>query len=174
VLVVSKLEHEREPDMATNDEAAIQQLLCEQADAWNRGDAQAYGARYLADGTFTNVNGSFYVGREAFRRRHEEGFRGIYQGTSLALTTRELRFIRPDVAVVDIDVGLSGLQGAPGVQKGPDGALHTGLLIVLVKERGSWWMTAYHNVWRSAGAESSGGEHHDAPAQRTGGPERGT
>jgi uncharacterized protein (TIGR02246 family) len=174
MLVVSKLEHERETDMATTDEATIQQLLRELAEAWNRGDAKAYGARYLEDGTFTNVNGSFYVGREAFLRRHEEGFRGIYQGTSLALTTRELRFIRPDVAVVDIDVSLSGLQAPPGVQAGPDGVLHTCLLMVLVKERGFWCMTAYHNVWRSAGAESPDGEHHAAPAQRTDRPESGT
>jgi uncharacterized protein (TIGR02246 family) len=72
--VVSKLEHELEPDMTTPEEAAIHQLMSELADAWNRGDAQAYGAHYRADVTFTNVNGSFYVGREAFNRRHEEGF----------------------------------------------------------------------------------------------------
>jgi uncharacterized protein (TIGR02246 family) len=174
VLGVSKLEHEREPDMATTDEAAIPQLMRELEDAWNRGDAQAYGARYQEDGTFTNVNGSFYVGREAFTRRHEEGFRGIYQGTTLALTTRELRFIRPDVAVVDIDVSLSGLQAPPGVQAGPDGTLHTCLLMVLVKEHGSWWIAAYHNVWRKAAAVSSDGEGRDAPSRRPGGPERGT
>ncbi len=152
--------------MATTDEAAIHQLMRELTEAWNRGDAQAYGARYLAEGTFTNVNGSFYVGREAFTRRHEEVFGGIFKGTLLTLTTRELRFIRPDVAVVDIDASLSGLQAPPGVQAGPDGALHTCLLLVLVKERGSWWMTAYHNVWRSAGASASDGERRDRSLER--------
>jgi uncharacterized protein (TIGR02246 family) len=138
--------------MATADEAAIQQLVGELADAWNRGDAQAYGARYREDATFTNVNGTFHVGREEFNRRHEEIFRGIFKGTTLALTTRALRFIRPDVAVVDIDVGLSGVRATPpGAQAGPDGALHSCLLLVLEKEGGSWWIAAYHNVWRSAG-----------------------
>jgi uncharacterized protein (TIGR02246 family) len=173
VLVVSNLEHELEPDMATTDEAAIQQLMSELADAWNRGDAQAYGARYRADGTFTNVNGSFYVGRDAFNRRHEEAFRGIYKGSTLALTTRELRFIRPDVAVVDVDTSLSGFQAPPGVQAGPDGALHTCLLMVLVKESSSWWIAAYHNVWRSAGDSSSDGDRRDAKSRRLGGPDSG-
>lgn len=158
--------------MATTDEAAIHQLLRELEDAWNRGDAQAYGARYQEDGTFTNVNGTFYDGREAFNRRHEEGFRSIYRGSTVALTPRKLRFIRPDVAVVDIDASLSGLQAPPGVQAGPDGALHTCLLLVLVKEGGSWWMTSYHNVWRKAAEASSDGERRDAPAQRLGGPDR--
>jgi ketosteroid isomerase-like protein len=40
--------------MATNDEAMIHQLINELVEAWNRGDAEAYGARYLDDATFTN------------------------------------------------------------------------------------------------------------------------
>jgi uncharacterized protein (TIGR02246 family) len=143
---------ELEPDMPTTEEAAIQKLLSELADAWNRGDAQAYGARYRPDSTFTNVNGTFHAGRDEFNRRHEEIFRGFLKGTTLELTTKELRFIRPDVAVVDIDVSLSGVPAQPpGVPAAPDGALHTCLLMVLVKEGRSWWIAAYHNVWRSGG-----------------------
>gem|GEM_PF-3960352 len=81
-------------------------------------------------------------------------------------------FFRPDVAVVDIDASLSGLQAPPRMQIGRDGALHTCLLMVLVKERGSWWMT-YHNVWRKADEASSDKEHRDGPAGRLGGPETG-
>ncbi len=93
--------------MATPDEAAIAQLMSELVDAWNRGDAEAYGARYRADGTFTNVNGAFYVGREEFNRRHEEIFRGYLRGTTLAMEPRLLRFLGPGVAVADIDLSLS-------------------------------------------------------------------
>ncbi|SRR5579871_555633 len=139
-------------DGEITDEAAIQQLLNELTDAWNRGDAQAYAARFQADGTFTNVNGTFYVGREEFDRRHEEAFRRVYKGSTITAAIKKLRFIRPDVALVDLDLGMFGWQGQPpGVQKGTDGTLHTCLLMVLVKEGGSWWIAAYHNVWRSAG-----------------------
>lgn len=135
----------------TADEAAIQQLASELCDAWNRGDADAFGARYRADGTFTNVNGTFHVGREEFIRRHAEVFAGPFKGTTLNLTPRLLRFVRPDVAVIDVDVGLSGYRmKPPGVSADPDGTLHTCLLLVLVKEAGSWWIAAYHNVWSAA------------------------
>jgi len=40
--------------MTNNDEAMIRQLINELVDAWNRGDAKAYSARYLDDATFTN------------------------------------------------------------------------------------------------------------------------
>ena len=138
--------------MPSTDEAEIQELLVDLTDAWNRGDADAFGAHYRSDGTFTNVNGGVYVGRDEFNLRHEEVFRGVFKGTTLALAVRKLRFLRPDVAVVDIDVGVFGCHARPpGVQVGSDGALRTCLLMVLTKDAGKWWIAAYHNVWRSAG-----------------------
>jgi uncharacterized protein (TIGR02246 family) len=92
--------------MATNDEAMIHQLINELVDAWNRGDAKAYGARYLDDATFTNVNGMFHVSREEFDRRHDEIFRGALKGSTITLTPRKIRFIRPDAAIVDLDCGV--------------------------------------------------------------------
>ena len=135
----------------TTDEPAIEQLICELVDAWERGDAEAYGARYRADGTFTNVDGDFYVGRDEFVRRHAEIFAGYLAGTTITLATRQLRFVGPDVAVVDVDVSLLGVkEPAAGVALDPDGAVHTCLLMVLVKAGGAWWISAYHNVWRQA------------------------
>jgi len=140
--------------MPIDDEREIEQLIGELTDAWNRGDAKAYGARYLADGTFTNANGSFYVGRDEFDRRHEEIFRGVLRGTTLAMTIKKLRFVRPDVAIVDADTGISGSLLRPlGVEVGPDGVLQSCLLMVLLKQRGAWWIAAYHNVWRGAAAD---------------------
>lgn len=137
--------------MPTIDEAAIQQLLGELSAAWSRGDANAFGARYRADGTFTNVNGTFHIGRDEFNQRHAEVFTGPFKGTTLGLKPRLSRFIRPDVAIIDVDVSLSGCRiKPPGIQADPDGTLHTCLLLVLVKEGGSWWIAAYHNVWGSA------------------------
>jgi uncharacterized protein (TIGR02246 family) len=129
----------------------IQQLLGELTDAWDRGDASAFGARYRADGTFTNVSGGFYVGRDEFNLRHEDVFRGVFKGTRLSMTIRKLRFLRPDIAVVDLDLGVFGCHvRPPGVQVGPDGTLRTCLLMVLTKDHEKWWIAAYHNVWRSA------------------------
>jgi uncharacterized protein (TIGR02246 family) len=135
----------------TTDEPAIEQLICELVDAWDRGDAEAYGMRYRADGTFTNVNGALYVGQDEFVRRHAEIFAGYLAGTTISLATTQLRFVGPDVAVVDVDVSLFGVRAPPaGVALDPAGAVHTCLLLVLVRDRGSWWISAYHNVWRQA------------------------
>jgi len=145
--------------MPTPDEIAIQRLLDELVDAWNRGDTKAYGARFLADATFTNVNGMFHDSREEFDRRHEEIFRGALKGTTITLTPRKVRFIRSDIAIVDIDCGVLGAAvQPPGVQAGTDGALRTCLLLVLVRQSGSWWIAAYHNVWRATERYESTGK----------------
>ncbi len=112
---------------------------------------ESLSARYRADGTFTNVNGTFHVGRDEFEQRHEEILRGFFKGTTLTLTPRMVRFVEPGVVIADIDLGIFGCPAEPrGVQSGPDGALRTCLLLVLVKENGVWWITAYHNVWQAA------------------------
>ena len=139
--------------MPTADEREIQKLIDELTDAWRRGDAKAYGARVVPEATFTNVNGEFYVGREAFDRRHAEVFRGVFRGTALAMTVNKLRFVRPDVAIADIDTEVSGAQLRPqGVTVGPHGVLRSRLLMALVKENEVWWIAAYHNVWQAAPA----------------------
>jgi uncharacterized protein (TIGR02246 family) len=139
--------------MTAADESEIQSLLDELTDAWKRGDAKAYGARFLPDGTFTNVNGEFYVGREEFDRRHALVFAGIFRATALSLTVKELRFVRPDVAIADIDTEVAGAQlRPPGVAVGADGVLRSRLLMVLAKEQGAWCIAAYHNVWQAAAA----------------------
>jgi uncharacterized protein (TIGR02246 family) len=90
------------------------------------------------------------LGREQFARRHAEVFAGFLKGTSIAMTMRKLRFVRLDVAIVDLDVGYTGFQAwPPGVQPTPDSGLHASLLMVLVNDGGDWWIAAYHNIWRT-------------------------
>ncbi len=131
---------------------AVDQLLAETAEAWNAGDARAYGARYCPDGTFTNTDGTLDLGRDEVVRTAEEAFQGVLAGTKLSLVVRKLRLIRPDVAVVDIDARVSGMPTPPpGASNGPGGEVRISQMLVLVEEDDRWWITAQHNVMQSAG-----------------------
>ena len=78
-------------------------------------------------------------------------FRGFLKGTKIAMPIRKLRFVRPDVAVADVDMTYSGFQALPaGVGTMPDGLVHSALLMVLVNDGGDWWIAAYHNIWQAA------------------------
>ena len=135
------------PASHSHDTADIEAFVAGLTDAWNRGDAKAFSARFAADGSFTNVLGIVAYGREIFELRHSEIFSTIYKGSVLQQSIGKLRFIRPDVAVVDVDAAVKGYARLPpGVQAGSDGLLRAKLQLVLTKENGGWWIAAFHNV----------------------------
>lgn len=142
------------PAMAhtAGDDAAIRKIVQEEADAWTRGDAVAYSRYFAQDGVFTNIRGELFTGYEAFLKRHEELFKGPYHGTTLHHDIVSLRFLRPDVAVVNVLTAVSGIQKfGPGLTPDAKGRLRTRLLQVLVKENGEWKIIDYHNVDVKAG-----------------------
>jgi len=130
---------------------AIDRLLGELAEAWNAGDARAYGARFSPDVTFTNSDGTVDLGRDEVVRHAGEAFQGVLAGTKLSLAVRKLRLVRPDVAVVDLDLRISGMPVLPpGTGNGSGGEVRTSLLLVLLEEDDGWWITAHHNVFQPA------------------------
>jgi uncharacterized protein (TIGR02246 family) len=102
---------------------------------------------FAEDGSFTNIFGTVRYGREEFKKRHVEIARSIFKGTSVKSSIGKLRFIRPDVAIADVSGEMTGfVKVPPGLPVGSDGVLRFKLLEVLVKEKGEWWITEYHNV----------------------------
>lgn len=131
----------------TNDHAAIAALVQSQAEAWNRADAEAFAAHYAEDGSFTNIAGARFYGKAGFVKQHETILRTIFAGSRIAFTVDTVRFVRPDVAVVEIDSALTGVRSAPvGAGLGSDGTLHSRLQEVWTREDGRWQIAAFHNV----------------------------
>ncbi len=150
ILVLSALLPLPSPGVAQstgNDEAQIQAIVQSENDAWNRGDAEAFAAHYAENGSFTNVIGQQLYGRPAFIAQHAKIFSTIYKGSHNVFSVSKITFLRPDVALVEIDGALSGANRLPpGMKAMDDGALHVKLLEVMSKEKGSWWIQSFHNV----------------------------
>jgi uncharacterized protein (TIGR02246 family) len=91
--------------------------------------------------------GQFFTGRQAFFDRHDFVFRGQLHGSTLKQDIVSLKFVRPDVAVVEVLTSLTGFQKlSPGTNGDDKGRLRTRLLQVIVKDRGEWKIVAYHNT----------------------------
>ena len=128
-------------------EAQIRAVVESEGDAWNRGDAEAFAAHYAEDGSFTNVIGQQLYGKPAFVAQHARIFSTIYKGSHNTFLVTKIKFLRPDVAVVDIDGALVGATRLPpGIKAGEDGAVHVKLQEVMTREKGVWWIAAFHNV----------------------------
>jgi uncharacterized protein (TIGR02246 family) len=128
-------------------ENEIRRLLARQEEAWICGDAEGHASDIAGDAWFTNILGQTPQGKAAFVERHRQVFGTIFRGSRLTMEILRLRLLTPDVAMVETKAVLSNFQALPpGVAAGEDGALHTRLLQVLVKEAGEWRVAAYHNV----------------------------
>ena len=86
-------------------------------------------------------------GAPAFAGRHSEILATFYKGTTKQHAIRRIRFITPDVAIVDIDNEVRGVKTMPGgIAVPPHGVVKTQLMEVFVRREGRWWIEAYHNV----------------------------
>lgn len=128
-------------------EMAIRAIVAEQVVAWNAGDGARYAKHVAPDASFTNLFGMVMYGSSAFESRHKEILSAFYKGTTKHHTVRRIRFLTPDVAVVDIDNEVRGVQSMPaGIALPADGVIRTQLMEVFARRDGQWYVEAYHNV----------------------------
>jgi len=131
-----------------SDTVAVQTIIQDEVVAWNKGDAAGYSRQFAKEGTFTNIQGMFFVGQKAFIDRHDQIFKDVFNKTTLQAKIVSLKFVRPDVAIVETLSIVSGLVGSPppGAHLDAKGQLYTRLLQVIVKDAGDWKIVTYHNV----------------------------
>ena len=131
------------------DSLAIRNILIEETDSWNMGDAESYSRHFAEEGTFTNILGLFSKGHNGFLVRHEQIFNGVFRGTEMRQDVVSIKFLRPDVAIVETLTWVKGFSedGPPeGTYLDDKGRLRTRLLQVMVREGSDWKISACHNV----------------------------
>jgi len=133
--------------VAAAEEASIRKVIDAEEDAWNRGDAKAFAARFQEEGSMTDVLGAVSRGRAEIERRQSELFSAYFKGSLLALKVRKIRFLKPDVAIVEIDTEVSRFHKAPpAVFVDAEKVIRTRLLQVMVKSGSDWTIASFHGV----------------------------
>jgi len=135
--------------------AAATALVTDEVAAWNRGDATAFAAHTTDDVVFTNIVGMFSVGRAPFVAQHARIFATIYKGSTMAQRIEHIALVCSDVAIVDTVATLTGFVALPPGNEAVDGALHTRLEQVLVRNGGIWSVASFHNVAINARATAA-------------------
>jgi uncharacterized protein (TIGR02246 family) len=129
------------------DDAPIRAIVAAQAAAWNAGDGTAYAKDLAQQASFTNLFGMVMYGSPAFAERHRQILATFYKGTTKHHAIRRIRFVTPEVAIVDIDNEIRGVTAMPaGIALPKNGTIKTQLMEVFVRRDDRWWVEAYHNV----------------------------
>ena len=124
----------------------ILEILREQTEAWNRADGVAWAKPFTDDCDFVNLRGSVIEGRAAIGTSVAASLVGGLKGSQLSQTLRQLKLLTPEIALVDTDYEITGIQGVlPGVPV-VDGVLNTRLQYVAVRRDERWHFVAAQNT----------------------------
>jgi len=129
------------PAAADNaDEAAIRENVRQMEAGWNAKSGEQFAKPFAADADYVVINGSYVKGREAIAQGHQRIFDTFYKESVLSLSVKQVRMLRPDVAVVHVT----------GTNKIPRGAeTQTGeafMTLLMTKESGVWRIAAFQNT----------------------------
>jgi uncharacterized protein (TIGR02246 family) len=131
-------------DAHDKDRAAISQTLANFVNAWNLHDAHAFAMTFTEDADFTNVAGTHANGRANVEAFHAPIFAGIFKDSHQTAAIRSIRFLRHDLAAVDVDWQMTGAKTSNGLARPPRKGLSNW---VMVRQRdGSWLIQVMHNT----------------------------
>jgi uncharacterized protein (TIGR02246 family) len=120
---------------------AIHQLIADIERSYNTNDAELGAARFAADALATTALGAEAAGREAIVAAHHAGYAGPLRDQFARYEVTDVRFPRPDVALVRKRATATDAEGTPL------GVGHQMVaLYVLVREAGTWWIAARQNT----------------------------
>jgi uncharacterized protein (TIGR02246 family) len=135
------------------DHARVEALLAAIADAWNDGDADAYGALFTEDASYVTFMGQVSRGRKEITEGHRWLFTRI-PGSRMAPGTkaqRDIRFPARDTAVV---IGQGPGTTVPGQESSADRA--STVSFVAVRTDDGWRFAHFQNTRLQASDAEAG------------------
>lgn len=120
------------------DEAAIRDNVKQLETGWNTKNGATFAKPFAEDADYVVINGSYIKGRDVIATQHQRIFDTIFKDTKIALTVKQVRFLRPDVAVVHV----SGHRNGPTKELIQDAML----TCVMTKEGQGWTIVAFQNT----------------------------
>lgn len=121
-----------------SDEALIRASVKQLETGWNTKSGATFAKPFAEDADYVVINGMYIKGRAAIDGGHQRIFDTIYKDTTLTLTVKQIRFLRPDVAVVHVT----------GQRVGPTKDVVNDAIITLTmtKEKQGWVIAAFQNT----------------------------
>lgn len=125
------------PDSRGDDEAALRANVKQLETGWNTKSGAAFARPFAEDADYVVINGMHLKGQTAIEQGHQQIFDTIYKDTTLTLAVQQIRFLRPDVAVVHA----SGRRNGPGTE-----SYAAVMTLVMTKEKQGWTIAAFQNT----------------------------
>lgn len=124
------------------DRAAIDKSVQKYMDSWNSHDVHAVAMTYAEDCDFVNNFGDVTHGRAGMEAVFGPFMTGVYSETHQTGKVRSVRFLKPDVAAVDVDWEMTGAKNQDGTVRPTRKGIHS--LVMTKQSDGSWLIAVMH------------------------------
>jgi uncharacterized protein (TIGR02246 family) len=124
----------------TSDEGAIQEILRQLETAWNAADSGSFAAAFAEDANFIQIFGGQLDGRAAIEASHRHIFDTIYKDSHASFQLRNIRFVRPDVAIVFARARVNFQEGKEARE------IDTRPTLIVAKQGQAWHIVAFQNT----------------------------
>lgn len=122
------------------DEAAIRANVEQMVKGWNSKSGAEFAKPFAEDSDYVVINGTHIKGRAANAAGHQQIFDTVYKNSTLAYTVEQIRFLRPDVAVIHVSASLEVTQGDSTQNH------NARITMVMMKNKGKWEIAAFQNT----------------------------
>jgi len=136
---ISAQENAKAADKA-KDEAAIRANVEQMQKGWNMKSGAEFAKPFAENSDYVVINGVHIKGRADNAKGHQYIFDTIYKDSSIVVTVKQIRFLRPDVAVLHCESNLTFKAG--GEEKKGSGII----TLVMTKENDNWEIAAFQNT----------------------------
>ena len=127
-------------DNKSEDEAAIRANVEQMAKGWNMKSGAEFAKPFAEDSDYVVINGMHIKGHAANAESHQHIFDTIYKDSSIVPIVKQIRFLRPDIAVVHGESNLTfKINGEERRGKGM-------VTLVMTKEKGKWSIATFQNT----------------------------
>ena len=122
------------------DEAAIRENVRQMEAGWNTKSGALFAKPFADDADYVVINGMYLKGRAAIEKAHQQIFNTVFKNTTVSLSVKQIRFLRPDVAVVHV----TGHKDAPENER--ELVSDAIVTLVMTKDKQGWKIAAFQNT----------------------------
>ena len=132
----------------SKDEAMIRANFEQMVKGWNMKSGAEFAKPFAENSDYVVINGMHIKGRADNAKEHQQIFDTIYKDSNVGAAVKQIRFLRPDVAVVHVEANMNFKTG------GEEKKNHSLITLVMTKEKGKWSIAAFQNT----GIQPQGGK----------------
>jgi uncharacterized protein (TIGR02246 family) len=143
LLAVSLVAEPAKKRVFNREEAMIRRMPTRFAETWNAHAMEAMAELFTEDADFVTVGGIRLKGRARIRDEHAKRHEMQFKESVMTVRSVDVRFLKPDVALVHVDWGMERDRDPDGTSRSPRNGV---MSWVVVRQRDEWRIASAHNT----------------------------